>query len=284
MVPRFLLCIALLCGVAVAETPASPWLTRRADVPAGKVQQSAAPSKLYAYPFKVWVYTPAGYDPARKMPYDLLVCFDGADYRDGEAIPLPTILDNLTAAGKLLPMVALLIDNGGGRFRTAQLANRAGYARAVFEEILPWLHKGWNVTSDPQHVIVTGYSAGGLGAAYVAFQRPDLFGNVLAQSGAFWRGNEASNAPPYEWLTEQFRNSPKRPLRFYLEVGARETAHAVGTGPVFLEANRRLRDVLRAKGYPMFYKEVPDARHEVGHWKNALPDGLLWLAGGWTKP
>jgi pimeloyl-ACP methyl ester carboxylesterase len=43
---------------------------------------------------------------------------------------------------------------------------------------------------DPRRVIVTGSSAGGLAAAYVALMRPDLFGNVLSRSGAFWRGAE----------------------------------------------------------------------------------------------
>jgi len=81
-----------------------------------------------------------------------------------------------------------------------------------------------------------GASAGGLAAAYVALARPELFGNVLAQSGAFWRGNEGTNGPPYEWLAHEVVTRPRREVRFYLEVGGDETAHAVGVGPVFIEA------------------------------------------------
>src|SRR5512140_1753105 len=113
--------------------------------------------------------------------------------------------------------------------------------------------------------------------------RSDLIGNVLSQSGAFWRGNEASDDSPYEWLTEKYKSSPKLPLTFYLEVGALETRHAVGTGPVFIEANRRLRDVLQSKGYKLHYEEVPGANHEPGHWTHKLPDGLLWLTSDWPK-
>lgn len=274
-----------LCAAAAAQpAPTTSWLTRSTSVAPGAVQPYSVPSSIYGGERRVWVYTPAGYDRGRPAPYDLLVCFDGGDYGESGDIPLPVILDNLIAAKKLPPMVALLIDNHNGRERISELGNSARFAQSLGDEIVPWLRKSWHVTTDPRRVIVTGSSAGGLGAVFVAFKRPDLFGNVLSQSGAFWRGAEGSNQPPYEWLTEQYRNSRKLPLRLYLEVGALETHHAVGTGPVFIEANRRLRDTLQAKGYPIFYKEVPGAQHEPTHWKNELADGLLWLAGDWPKP
>ena len=88
---------------------------------------------------------------------------------------------------------------------------------------MPWVRQHWNVTTDPHRTIVTGSSAGGLAAAYVAFERPDLFGSVLSQSGAFWRGNEGSNDAPWEWLTSQYAGAPKKDIRFFLDVGALET-------------------------------------------------------------
>jgi enterochelin esterase-like enzyme len=68
---------------------------------------------------------------------------------------------------------------------------------------------------------------------------------------------------------------------FYLEVGAGETQLALGSGPVFVEANRRLRDALLARGYPVEYVEVPGAKHEPGHWKAQLPAALAAVAGPW---
>jgi enterochelin esterase-like enzyme len=126
---------------------------------------------------------------------------------------------------------------------------------------------------------VTGSSAGGLAAAYVAWKRPDLFGNVLSQSGAFWRGNEGSNDPPYEWLTGQYAAAPKRDIRFVLEVGALESQGALGgAAPSILEANRRLRDALRKKGYDVTYAEVPNGRHTPESWRERLPDAIAALA------
>ena len=132
---------------------------------------------------------------------------------------------------------------------------------------------------DPRRTIVTGSSAGGLGAAYVAFRRPDLFGNVLSQSGAFWRGNEASNEPPYEWLTSQYAASPRRDIRFLLEVGSRESRGPLGgAAPSILDANRRLRDALTKKGYAVTYAEVPDGVHSPDTWRQRLPAALALLA------
>ena len=139
---------------------------------------------------------------------------------------------------------------------------------------------GWNVTQDPARTVILGYSAGGLAAAFVAFARPQLFGNVLAQSGAFWRGNEGA-AEPWEWLTSAFAAAEVLPIRFYLEVGDAETRPAIGRGPTILDANRRLRDVLRAKGYPLTYVEVPGAQHEPTHWRTQLPVALVALVAGW---
>jgi len=126
---------------------------------------------------------------------------------------------------------------------------------------------------------VTGSSAGGLAAAHAAFRHPEVFGNVLSQSGAFWRGNEGTNGEPYEWLTSRYAEAPRRDVRFVLEVGARETARALGgAAPSILESNRRLRDVLVAKGYPVAYAEVPDAGHGPEFWKLRLPEAIAALA------
>lgn len=83
---------------------------------------------------------------------------------------------------------------------------------------MPWVRKNWNVTRKADRSIVAGFSNGGLGASYVAFRRPDLFGNVFSQSGAFWHGNEGRN-DPVEWLTSQYAADKKRDIRFVLDVG-----------------------------------------------------------------
>ncbi|MBS2025076.1 MAG: esterase family protein [Deltaproteobacteria bacterium] len=231
---------------------------------------------------RLWVYTPPGYSTS-STPFDLLIAFDGEEYQDD--IPLPAMLDELAASHRAPPMVAVLVDNGSGAARTADLGNSAKFNAFLADTLIPWVRKGWNVTRDPAHTIVTGSSAGGLGAASAAFAHPDVFGVVLSQSGAFWRGNEGSNDAPYEWLTEQVAASPKKPVRFWLEVGERET-HAVlgGSGPVFIEANRRFAEALKAKGYDVTLTIVPDGVHSPETWKARLPAALEAVARKVTRP
>jgi enterochelin esterase family protein len=222
---------------------------------------------------RVWVYTPPSYNQNSAAPYSLLICFDGSSYISD--IPAPTILDNLLAADKIRPTVAIMVDNEEARL--GDLANHQSFADFMGKDLLPWVRKTYHVTTDADKTILCGYSAGGLAAAYVAFRRPDLFGNVLSQSGAFWRGNEGGT-DDLEWLTMQFKSSPRLNLRFYVEVGALETGRIAG-GPVFIEATRRFRQVLKDKGYDLRYEEIPGARHEPAHWREQLAEGLIYLSG-----
>jgi enterochelin esterase family protein len=193
-------------------------------------------------------------------------------------MPLPGILDSLAAKGDTGPAVAILVDNGAPPGRVNDLANSHQFAEFVAEEMLPWVREHYAATSAPDRSLITGSSLGGLAAAYIAMKYPALFGNVFSQSGAFWRGNEASNGPPYEWLTQQFAASPKLTTNFVLEVGTKETAStAGGAGPSLLDANRRLHSVLVAKGYSVRYFEVPNGEHSPETWSTRLASGIVAL-------
>jgi enterochelin esterase family protein len=129
---------------------------------------------------------------------------------------------------------------------------------------------------------VTGSSAGGLAAAYVALSRPDLFGNVLSQSGAYWRGTAAGE--PYEALTGDVARAPRRAVAFVLDVGMGEDHRTLGGGgPNFLDATRRFRDALRAKGYPIIYTEIPGGVHAPITWRTRLPSGIVALTARWDR-
>jgi len=223
----------------------------------------------------IWIYTPPGYDAKAPTAYPLIVAFDGFEYRD--TMPLPFILDTLLATKAAPPAVAVLIDDGESATRIADLGN-AHRMVDFLSQLVPHVRARWHVTTDPRRVIVTGSSAGGLGAAYVALEKPELFGNVLSQSGAFWRGAEASNDAPYEWLTARVAAKPRQAVRFYMDVGEYED-HATlgGSGPNFLAANRRFRDALLAKGYRVTYTEIPQGQHAPQYWMKTLPAGIVEL-------
>jgi hypothetical protein len=91
-------------------------------------------------------------------------------------------------------------------------------------------------------------------------------------------GSSEPNASACAYL-----ETPRRPIRFYLEVGLYDNTPGAD-GPLYqfaldetnLGGNRHLRDVLRAKGYDVTYREVGGG-HEGVHWRAMLADGLMTL-------
>ncbi len=249
-------------------------------LPSGRLASFVVYDSAYHRPRQIWVYTPPGYAAHPATPYPVILAFDGAEYRD--TMPLPAVLDTFVATRAAPPMIAVLVDDSALAARIADLGNASKMVQFLGRQLMPWVRARWPVATDPHRVIVTGSSAGGLGAAYVAFERPDLFGNVWSQSGAFWRGAEASNSAPYEWLTAQVADAPRKDVKFVLDVGALED-HATlgGTGPNFLAASRRFRDALLAKGYDVTYTEVPNFNHAPQWWRQRLAHGIATITAGW---
>jgi enterochelin esterase family protein len=244
-------------------------------LPAPRVERAAYPSKVFGGSRAVRVYTPPA-DIAGK-PAGLLICLWGADYVDKMAAP--ETLEALIRGHQAPPLTVVFLDDPDDRFQDFQTTQKI--ARSIVEELVPWARTSLGVTADAAHTIVAGYSAAGLASVYTVFAHPDAVGNVLAQSGAFWRGFDGGDASSSEWLAAQFAAAPTRTTRFSLEVGGAETRPAGGSGVSILVANQHLRDVLVKKGYAVSYREVPGAQHEYGHWQAAFGPALIALTRDW---
>jgi enterochelin esterase family protein len=201
----------------------------------------------------------------------------GHDYL--EQIGAPATLEALVRDQHLAPLTAVFLDDADARYQDFQTTQRT--ARSIAEELIPWLRTTGRTQADPAHTVIVGYSAAGLGATYAVFAHPQAIGNVVAQSGAFWRGFDGDGGTAPEWLRAQFDAAPQRSTRFSLEVGGAETRPAGGRGVSILAANQHLRDALVRKGYPVTYREVPEAQHEYGHWRAALGDALTAIVKDW---
>jgi enterochelin esterase family protein len=262
--------------VSLAELPAAPpqpWLAQRPGVPAGRVELHRLRDRRRGEERRVWVYTPPD-SPARAggPPAGVLLLFDGWLYR--HLVPTPTILDNLLAAGAVPPLVAVLVDTPQAT-RSRDLRCEPRFADFVVEECLPWVRERYRVAAGPATTVVGGASYGGLAAGYLALRHPEVFGGMLAQSGSFyWPAGDDE----YEWLARQLAARPRLPLRFALDVGRFDTTPRPVDCPTILLANRHLRDVLRAKGYPVHYAEFAGG-HDHLCWRGTLADALVALAG-----
>jgi enterochelin esterase-like enzyme len=263
-------------GLSVLALPAAPaelYLTASDSVPHGKLTPTRFKSARLNEDRTLTLYTPPGYDATTAA--DLLIVFDGETY-DGSAsslIPTPTILDNLIAAKKIGPTMAVFVDNMGQPNR--DLGGYAPFADFLALELIPWVRGNYRIKDGPGHVVLAGSSRGGLAASHCAFVHSDVVGNVLSQSGAFFVRDDGPNPPPWPITKDtgdlilSFRKSPRVPVQFYLEVGRFDA---------LLQINRELRDVLLLKGYRVTYREF-DGGHDYLWWRGSFADGLLALIG-----
>ena len=254
------------------DAPAEPWIVRRPGTPAGTTELHRVRSEILGNERRVWVHLPAGYAPSER--YGLLLVFDGWAYV--HLVPTPTILDNLVAAGRIPPLVAVLPDSLSQEARNLELPCHPPFLEFVTEELLPWASERWSLDDDPARTIVAGSSFGGLAAIYAAFERPDRFGNAITQSGSFGWG--AEDGREHEWLTNRIETSSTTIGRAWMTIGTLEDHDRPGGGASGLRSNRRLRDVLRAKGCELEYSEYAGG-HDYVCWRGSLADALIAVAG-----
>ncbi|MGV9878908.1 enterochelin esterase [Streptomyces sp. NPDC003006] len=240
--------------MSLPDAPPQPYVNRRAKA-AGKSVEAEVDGR------RVTLHLP------QEPPRALAVLLDGEMW--GPVLRVGDTLDALHADGAVPPTAALLVDTMGRRME--DLSCSGDFVDWLADVLLPWAATAYDVTAPPERTLIAGQSAGGLTAAYAAHRRPDRFGAALSQSGSFWWPDE--NAPDGagpEWLTRQYARAPHRPVRLHLEVGAQEW--------MLLAENRRLRNVLRARGYDVTYEEF-NGGHDYACWRGGLAAGLAELLG-----
>ncbi len=266
-----------LSVLSLPGAPPQPYVTANNAVPHGKLTPTSLESATLKEERPFSVYTPPWYDATAAAA--LLIVFDGETYDGGPGslIPTPTILDNLIAAKKIGPTVAVFVNNVG--HRSLDLGGSAPFADFLALELIPWVRANYRIKEGPSHVVLAGSSRGGVAASHCAFFHPDVVGNVLSQSGAFFVRNDDTNPPAWPITLDSgdivllFRNSPRLPVKFYLEVGRFDS---------LVQLNREMRDVLLLKGYPVTYREF-DGGHDYLAWRGSLADGLIALIGQITN-
>ena len=131
----------------------------------------------------------------------------------------------------------------------------------------------WTSHADDRPTGHRGAPAAAKGARPGAVHHPAVFDRVLLQSGGTLR-----------LLLTEIDSSPL-PVRFYFDIGLYEEGAWRANAPGALTSNesgiqafRRLRDILRAKGYEVTFRETP-AAHEGVHFRATLAEGLIALLG-----
>jgi len=273
---------------SVLETPGAPdeqWALRP-PVRRGAIEQRKITSAILGGERDIWIYTPPSYT-GTGGPYPLLLLLDGATYVSSRFENAPGTLDNLINDGRIRPVIVCFDPANRGNAVLPAPGTESKYGRVVAQELMPMLRTSYPISADPKNAVIGGFSAGGRAAAEIAFFHPDMFGNVLSQSGTFCDCFQMRAPGSYEpnLNAQAYLAAPRKPIRFYLEVGLYDgvpsadlPVHELTLDETDLMGNRHLRDVLRAKGYDVTYREVGGG-HDFLHWRAMLADGLMALLG-----
>jgi enterochelin esterase-like enzyme len=263
------------------------WMNQSENVIPGNLTEMDFHSNILNSKRKIWIYTPNDFESHDK-PLHLLIVFDGKAFIEFTKAPL--ILDNLQAENRIPLSLAIFIHNYSGYSRGKDLLCYPQFAEFIVKELVPWAHENYNISSDRAHSVLVGSSSGGLAASFIGFKHPEVFKNILSQSGYYewypgiswfrysqkffgddfvrWWSKEEEKEE--EWLTKQYLLNEKLDLKFYLNVGHLETRA--------IKPIQNFHKMLQKKGYTHFYKEFPGG-HEYIAWQTYLSDGLIYLIG-----
>jgi enterochelin esterase-like enzyme len=240
------------------------------------------------YTRRVGVYVPKQYVPGTAAPF--IVGADGIDQG------LFTALDNLIVAHKVPVMIAISISNGSGDAqgseRGLEYDTMSGkYAEFVETEVLPLVESQYNVklTQDPNGRATMGGSSGGSCALIMAWYHPEWYHRVLTYSGTYvnqqWPHSDQTPHGAWEFHEHLIPNSPKKPLRLWLEVGDRDNYNPNAMRDEmhdWVVANENMVKALAAKGYQYQFVFARNAGHTDGAVKRqTLPEALEYLWQGY---
>lgn len=243
------------------------WPRENKDVSKGSMHEHQLKSENLEKERKVRVYTPYGYSE-EKEAYKFIVLTDGDEYIN--VLLAANVFDNLIAANKIPPIVAIFIDST--EKRSEELKCNDKFGDVIVKDLLSLIKANYNISNKPEDAIIGGLSLGGLTAAYLGLKHSEVFENVISQSGSFWYKPESYEGNDDCWLGTQFEAIDKLPLRFYLNIGVLEhKERMIGT-------NVKLRDTLIEKGYKVDF-ETFKSGHDYLSWGETLAHGLISLIG-----
>ncbi len=266
----------------------SPANAQSTPIPKGKllrgtyVQSSIFPGTTRDYA----VYIPAQYNP--EQPANLMVFMDGMNYAKADGpFRVPDVLDRLIHAKEIPVTVAVFVNPGtilatlpdaaarsNRSFEYDSLGSR--YASFLCDEFLPTVLDGLRVSDAPSKRAVCGISSGGICAFTVAWQHPEIFGNVISHIGSYTniRGGWA-----YPALIRKTKDAPKQ-IKVYLQEGVDDLNNLHGNWPL---ANQDMAAALHYAGHNIRF-ELTAGGHS-GKWAGeVLPDAIQWLWNPNSEP
>ena len=252
----------------------------------------------HSFTRQVRVYVPMQYVDGNAAPFMVV--------QDGFLADISTALDNLIANGRLPPIVAVFVANGGGDSigseRGLEYDTMSGtYARFIDTEVLPAVasnaqlkaaYPNFKFTTDPNGRAAYGCSSGGAAAMTMGWFAPNDYRRLITYSGTFVDQQnpiapEQAQYPVGAWgyASGLITNSPVLPLRVFLQVGEMDNGYTMPESSLhnWLLANQHVAAALKAKGYHYRFIYALGATHcDARPRQQTLPETLQWMWRGYT--
>lgn len=227
---------------------------------------------------QVTAFIPAQYDGTR--PACVYVKFDG--YNPNEK----SLLERMIATKEMPVTIGVFVTPGdlpapmkntlGRRNRDLEYDGMGDKnVRFLTEEILPFVAREWGLklSTSGNDRCIAGGSSGGIAAFNAAWERPDAFSRVYANSGSFvaFRGG-------HEFPT-LVRKTEAKPIRAYLTTGTRDMENAAGD---WFLLDQEMDKALRFSGYDYFFRII-NGGHVAGYYEY-YQEAMAYLWKGWPQP
>ncbi|HEX8721852.1 MAG TPA: glucan 1,4-alpha-glucosidase [Pyrinomonadaceae bacterium] len=211
---------------------------------------------------RVQVYLPPGY-AAGTARYPVLYMQDGSQFiRLARAAETA---ERLVSEGRVEPFVIVFIDPAD---RTKEYRFDAQFSDWLARGLVPLVDGRYRTRADREGRALAGASLGGVVSVWTALRHPETFARVAGHSTAFQVDGGRLLGELARLDDAQRRQYP---LRFYLDAGLFE--------PPIYDSSRRANITLRARGYPVAYREEP-VGHNYTAWRDRLADAYAAL---WAK-
>jgi len=247
------------------------------------------------YQRTITVYVPTQYKRGTKAPF--IVTHDGPALDKSDTV-LPPILDTLIAHGRIPPLIAVMIQNGGGDAqgseRGLEYDTMSGkFAEFIEAEVLPAVEQNTKVqlTRNAKGRAVMGCSSGAAAALSMAWYHPEWYSKVISYSGTYvnqqWPFNPETPGGAWGYHDGIIANAKPKPIRIWMHVGDRDLYNPnVMRDDMhdWVVANHRMAKVLKDKGYDYQYVYALDSGHcDRKVREQTLPQALEWVWRGYPK-
>ena len=230
----------------------------------------------------IWLFETKSSNVESSADKPLVLFLDGENW--AEIMPLFSVLQMLPDEHCLIPAIYVFIGNVSKQQRPADLGCNPLFWQAINNELFSKIDNWFDGRVSPHQHCVVGQSLGGLAAMFAGLSRPDMFNNVICQSGSFWWPvpllmsqwmNDEHVAKEREngWLTTQVltHKVANKSANIVMQIGSEETR---------LNAlNHHFYQSLVSSGHQVTLTEYRGGHDQVC-WREGLIKGLQ----EWLKP